>query len=157
MGVWILVFDHAAWPLAAYRTIDDKNCTVTLVAPRFGQAKHLDRHCIPFRIRVLRRGMRRTRGKAQSGGADSGFYQECATAGHDEIARRCCVKPQRLRSAVGEAIRCSKKLDGIRCTPLRIEQSVLQEVVVPVRPEPSFPLPPLLMIAFIASFTYPRP
>ena len=51
---------------------------------------------------------------------------------------------QRTSSAVGEAARCSKRLDRIRCTPLRIEQSVLQEVVVPARPVRSFPLPPLL-------------
>ena len=44
----------------------------------------------------------------------------------------------------GEAIRCSKRLDCTRCTPLRVEQSVLQEVVVPARPVPGFPLPPLL-------------
>lgn len=42
------------------------------------------------------------------------------------------------------AIRCRKSLDRIHCTPLRIEQSVLQEVVVPARPIPSFPLSPLL-------------
>jgi hypothetical protein len=50
---------------------------------------------------------------------------------------------QRACAAVDEATLCSKRLCRIFCTPLRIEQRVLQKVVVPARPVPSLPLPPL--------------
>ena len=54
---------------------------------------------------------------------------------------------ERRRQGVPQESALAALSDRNRCTPLRFEQSILQKIVVPTCPVPSFPLPPLLQKA----------